>query len=86
MQQSGRTGIGRRIARTLEDSREKRKKIEDRRGTRQNEQIRKSLKLADSQGKLKNLEGGEGALKTVKEMRRRQMNEWNSTITSWKVA
>jgi hypothetical protein len=81
-----RIGLGRRIARTLEDSRERREKVQDGRGTKRNEQIRKSSKLAEGQGKLKNLEGGGRGFKTVKEMRRRQMNECDPTITLWKVA
>jgi hypothetical protein len=37
MEQNGRIGIGRRVARTLEEGREKRRKVDEGRGTKQNE-------------------------------------------------
>jgi hypothetical protein len=43
-------------------------------------QIRKSLKVAEGQRSLKNLEGGGKGLKMVKEIPRRWMNEFDPTI------
>jgi hypothetical protein len=64
----------------LEDSREKRRKIDEGRGTKRIEQIRKSLKVAEGQRSLKNLEEGGKGLKMVKEIPRRWMNEFDPTI------
>jgi hypothetical protein len=48
--------------------------------------IRKSLAVADGQGRLNNLEEGGSCLKTIGEIRRGRMNELDPILKSWKVA
>jgi hypothetical protein len=58
------------------------KTVEEGTGTKRIEPIRQLPKVAEGQRSLKNLEEGGGSLKTVEEIRRRRMNEFNSTIKS----
>jgi hypothetical protein len=60
-------------------------KEEERNKTKRNEQIRKSLKVAEGQKSLKNLEEGGRSLKTVEGIRRRWMNEFDPTERSRKI-
>jgi hypothetical protein len=85
MEQRGRIGAGRWIARTLEDRWEKRQKVDEGRGTKQIEGIRKSPKVAERQRSLKDLEEGGRNLKTVEEIPSRWMNRFDRTIRSRKV-
>jgi hypothetical protein len=84
MEQSGRIGVGKQVARTVEDSRERRRKVKKGRGTKPIEGIRKSLKVAEGQRRLKKLEEGGRGLKTVEGIHRRRMNEFDRTIRSRK--
>jgi hypothetical protein len=65
MEQSARIGVGRRIARTLEHSREKRAEAEEGREAKRIERIPKSLKVGKGQRRLKLLEDGGTDLTTV---------------------
>jgi hypothetical protein len=69
MEQSGRIGVGRRIARTLEDSREKRQNVEEGRGTKQNELSKLNAKLTKSRGRWKK---GKTYLKKVEDSREKR--------------
>jgi hypothetical protein len=82
MEQSGRIDVGRWIARAFEDSREKRRKAEEGRGTKRIQQIRKSLRSREAEEGRKVLEERGKGLKTFEEMRRRWMTEFHPILKS----
>jgi hypothetical protein len=71
MEQSGRIGVGRLIARMLEDSREKRQKVEEGRGTKQNQLSESNAKVTEGRGREKK---GKRCLKNVDDRREKRWN------------
>jgi hypothetical protein len=82
MEQSGRIDVGRW---TLEESWEKRRKIEEGRGPKRIERIRKSLRPQKVEEGRKVPEDGGRGLKAVEEMRGRRMTAFHTILTSREV-
>jgi hypothetical protein len=57
MEQSGQIGIGRLIAWRLENSREKKRKVQEGRGPKRNQLRESNAKVAEGRGRLKKTEG-----------------------------